>query len=109
MRLQYMGFEQVQNVREYVFHGIAPGEETKIFVVTTDVALFLKHHVGMQEGPVLCWRKLAAGLGTVELAEPPPLRQSLTDQDMYSYNAAGGFFASKKPGSKRRTPSKTPA
>ena len=107
MRLQYMGFEQVKNIREYLFHGIAAGEETKIFVVTTDVALFLKHHVGMQEGPALCWRKLEAELGTVEPAEPPPRRQALTDRDLYGYNAAGGFFGHKK--TKSHAPRKTPA
>lgn len=100
MRLQYMGFEQVKNIRAYLFHGSAPGEETKVFVVTTDLALFLKHHLGMQEGPAMCLRKLAGELGAVESAEPPPLRRALTDQDMFGYIAAGGFFAKRKHGPK---------
>lgn len=110
MQLQYMGFEQVKNIREYIFHAIAPGEETKVFVVTTDLALFLKHHLGMQEGPVLCLRKLVAELGAVEPVGPPLLRRPLTDHDMIAYLATGGLFQKAKPGSKRpRLPGVVPA
>ncbi len=100
-----MGFEQVQNIREYTFHRVATGEETIIFVISTEVALFLKHHVGLQDGPVMCLRKLTAELEAqaVEPVEVPALRQALTDQDMLGYIAARGLFASKKQGPKSRS------
>lgn len=47
MQLLYQGFEQVKNVREYIFHGVAPGEETRVFVVRTDIGLFLEFHLGL--------------------------------------------------------------
>ena len=109
MQLQYVGFEQVKNVREYIFHGVAHGEETKVFVVSTDMALFLRHHVHMQDGPVMCLRTLKAELETVDPVKPPPLRREITDQHMLTYMAAPGFDSKKKPGPKRpRIPATAP-
>lgn len=110
MQLQYVGFEQVKNVREYIFHGVAHGEKTKVFVVSTDMALFLKHHMHMQEGPVLCLRALKAELDSFDPAQQPPLRREITDQHMLAFMAAPGFSSNKKPGPKRpRIPGTQPA
>ena len=96
VRLQYMGFKQVKDTREYVFHLIVSQEEIKVFVVATDMAMFLKHHVGMQEGPLLCFGKLATELAAVESTDPAQPRRPLTDQDMLSYIAAGGLCRKQK-------------
>ncbi len=85
MQLQYIGFEQVKNTREYIFDGTKYGEPTKVFVVSTDLALFVKHHVGMQEGPGLCWHKLTNELGAVDLPQQPSLQHTLTDHDMLAF------------------------
>jgi hypothetical protein len=61
MELHYLGFDQSQNSRLYRFDGVE-GEVTRQFVVTTDIRLFRLHDVGIQEGPSLCARKLAADL-----------------------------------------------
>lgn len=96
-----MGFTQLGSVREYVFHGVAHGEDTKVFVVSTDMALFLKHHLGVQEGPVLCLRRLRAELEAGDPAHQPSLRHAITDGDMLVYMASAGPYVTKKHGVKR--------
>ena len=70
MQLLYVGFEQAKNVREYVFHGIAHGEEPHVFVVSAEMALFQSFHVGLQEGPMMCLRTLTADLEALDPANP---------------------------------------
>jgi hypothetical protein len=70
--LRYVGFDQIKGIRTYRFERTSVGEETETFAVTTDMALFTKHHIGIQEGPALCAQKLTADLeaqhqGTHEL------------------------------------------
>ena len=74
MELRYLGFSHSQGKRTYRFDCIAKGDITRRFAVTADLALFLKHHVGIQEGPMLCAQKLTADLngcreGSHELTE----------------------------------------
>jgi hypothetical protein len=109
MQLQYIGFTQTENTREYIFHGLVHGETTRVFVMSADMALFLKHRVGVQEGPVLCLRTLTAELGAQDQTQPPPLslHRVITDHDMAVYMAAPGPYTSPKPGVKRpRLPGK---
>ena len=86
--LRYMGFDQTESIRAYRFQRAAPGEETKTFIVTTDLALFRKHRVGIQEGPALCLQTLAACLAGADSIPRPPLRRTLTDQDMLAHLAS---------------------
>jgi hypothetical protein len=60
--LRYAGFDQAQNVRSYKFDDVTSGQSVRQFVVTVDLELLLKHHVGVQEVPILCLRKLVADL-----------------------------------------------
>jgi hypothetical protein len=62
MELRYLGFDQTQNARVYRFDLPAKGDSGREFIVTVDLALFRTHHVGIQEGPSLCARKLSADL-----------------------------------------------
>ena len=39
-----MGFDQHDNKRTYKFDGVEKGQPIVQFVVTADLALFLKHH-----------------------------------------------------------------
>jgi cold shock CspA family protein len=86
-QLRYMGFDQTESIRAYRFQGAAPGEETKTYIVTTDLALFRKHRVGIQEGPALCLQALVADLAGAD-SIPPPSRRVLTDQDMLAHLAS---------------------
>ena len=107
MQLQYIGFEQVNNTREYIFHGIAHGEETKVFRVITDLELFRRNHVGMQEGPAMCLRILTTDLESPEPPQQPSLRHALTDQDMLAYLLSRGVSTAKKHGAKTHIAVKT--
>lgn len=99
IRLRYMGFEQSESVRAYRFERISAGTETKTFIVTTDLALFRKHHVGIQEGPALCLHLLMGELNAAGAAHRSPLQCSLTDRDLLDYLASRPAPRT-KPGSK---------
>jgi cold shock CspA family protein len=86
--LRYMGFEQTDSIRAYMFERVSPGETTRGYLVTTDLALFVKHHVGIQEGPALCLRLLMEELAAADEAAQPPWRRSLTDEDMLAHVAS---------------------
>ena len=97
-----MGFDQKQNRRAYRFDRVTKGEATIRFVVTADMALFLKHHIGIQEGPVLCARKLSTDLDTLRAGS-----HELTNDDLLAYaNARAAAEARKaeirRVGSRRR-------
>lgn len=83
--LRYVGFDQIQTIRTYRFERTSLGEETETYAVTTDIALFTKYHVAIQEGPALCLRLLTVG---VEVAGPSRLRRSLTEQDILTHVAS---------------------
>jgi hypothetical protein len=83
MEYRYMGFDQRDNTRAYKFDGLAKGEPTVHFVITADLALFLKHRIGIQEGPALCAHKLADG---PERAAPG--HHELTNDDLLAYSTA---------------------
>jgi hypothetical protein len=85
--LRYMGFEQTASIRSYKFERTFLGEVAEIFVVTTDLALFAKHHVGIQEGPALCLHLLMTELDA-GLADRLRTECSLTDQDMLTHLAS---------------------
>ena len=83
--LRYMGFDQAKAIRTYRFERTSVGEDTQMFTVTTDVTLFAKHHIGIQEGPALCMRLLT--VGTEDLAVPP-LQRALTEEDLVTHLAS---------------------
>jgi cold shock CspA family protein len=86
---RYMGFEHSGNLRLYRFERIVPGESRTTLVVNADLALFTKHHVGIQEGPAICLRLLIAALDVTDVAVaqlPPPY--ALTDREMVAYLAS---------------------
>jgi hypothetical protein len=81
--LRLTGFDQEQNRRVFRFDGVTPGEPTVQFTISADLTLFLKHRIGLQEGPQLCARKLAADLENVR-----PGHHELTNEDLRAYVAA---------------------
>jgi cold shock CspA family protein len=86
-RLRYVGFQQQEGVRSYLFELFAPGEARATFTVNTDLALFTKHHVGIQEGPGLCLHLLATELELADGATGSPFQCSLSDREMLAYLA----------------------
>ncbi|MFN0167642.1 MAG: hypothetical protein ACKV22_14545 [Bryobacteraceae bacterium] len=109
MELRYMGFEQRQSARAYRFDGVTRGAPTIHFVITADLALFLKHQIGIQEGPNLCARKLAT-----DIAKLQPGEHVLTNDDLLEYvrirsEAEERRAAVRRGGIRRRPPSPSPA
>jgi cold shock CspA family protein len=100
--LQYLGFEQTGSTRAYRFRRVVRGEETREFVVSAELGLFFKHHVGIQEGPALSLRLLSEGPDCSTPVDWPPA-QSLTDVDMLAHVARRA--AGRKPHGSRRNPS----
>jgi hypothetical protein len=76
----YTGFDQPKGVRHYKFSAVAHGQATIEFIVSVDMALFLKYRVGIQEGPGLCLRKLAQAIPTSS-----PMQGQLTEGDVVAY------------------------
>jgi cold shock CspA family protein len=86
--LRYVGFDQTKGIRTYRFERTSMGEETETFAVTTDMTLFTKHHIGIQEGPALCLHLLMVGLDASSLVGGPELQCALTETHMLTYLAS---------------------
>jgi cold shock CspA family protein len=86
--VRYLGFEQTGNVRAYKFERLSPGGEKQTATVSTDLALFLTHHIGLQDGPVLCLRLVTAELDGIDSDSRLPFQRSLTDADMLAHLAS---------------------
>jgi cold shock CspA family protein len=87
--LRFMGFDQIKGIRTYRFERTSMGEETETFAVTTDMALFTKHRIGIQEGPALCLHVLVMGLDSAVAGSGLQVMEcSLTEQDMLTYLAS---------------------
>ena len=94
-----MGFNQAKNIRKYKFDGVAKDETATHFVVSADLALFVRYRVGLQEGPSLCLKKLSADLEMLQ-----PLPHELTSGDVADHvSAQATAAAERKTSRKRRT------
>ena len=96
MQLRYMGFDQAYNIREFKFDRVVEGESTKHFVVSADLVLFLKHHIGIQEGPSLCLQKLSTDVERLQ-----QLHHELTNDDLLAYVSARASGKRRKSGPRR--------
>ena len=78
MKLLYMGFaHKTTGIRHYSFQGQIPDGTRKGFFVSTDVALLTKHHIQIQEVPMMCLRLLESAAEA-----QPQLNFILTEADM---------------------------
>jgi hypothetical protein len=91
MELRYLGFDQKQNTRQYKFDGVAAGQPTLHFVVTADLALFLAHRIGIQEGPSLCAQKLSCSHESAT-----PVKLELTNEDLRAHVDARSVAEARK-------------
>lgn len=101
MELRYIGFRHANNTREYTFHGVEFGADTRVFVVAAELDLFQQYHVRLQEGPVLCLRKLTAELENLKAWPEPSWQGKLSGQDMLDYLAAQAVTRTPKSRPKR--------
>ena len=103
MQIQYNGFTQLNNVREFNFQFVSPGQENRTILVTADLSLFSKYHLGLQEGPLLCLRKLSCECYALASVEQRLSHCELSDADVCSF--AAGLECQKKKKTHRRSPS----
>jgi hypothetical protein len=96
MQLRYIGFDQAKNIREYRFESVAEGV-TQHFLVSADLALFAQYHVGLQEGPALCLKRLSADLETLQ-----QLPHELTSDDFAALISAQAAAAERRTSGKWR-------
>ncbi len=103
VHLRYLGFEQTGGVRTYRFERAAAGEPARTLVLTIDVKLFVKHHIGMQDGPALCLRHLA------EPANAMVENQVLGDEAMLAFVASRPAASPSRAFRRKHTPPAAPA
>jgi hypothetical protein len=103
MELRYMGFEQLRNARAYRFDAIEKGQLPRHFVVTADLALFLRHRIAIQEGPTLSASKL-----TADLEKDVAGAHELTSDDLRAH-ADARTLAEARRAEMKRTPRRRPA
>ena len=103
MELRYLGFDQNQSTRTYKFDLLAKGEPPAHFVVIADMALFLKHHVAIQEGPTLCARKLNS-----DLESATDGAHHLTNDDLAAYVSARADADARKAAQRKAVPHRRP-
>ena len=102
MELRYMGFQQKQNRRLYRFDMNDAGTKSSIpHVVSVDMELFLKHHVGIQEGPALCAQKITADLQADRQGD-----HELTNEDILAYATDRAEAAERKAEARRSGPAR---
>ena len=98
MKFIYTGFtHETTGVRQYDFEGVVSPGIRKGFLVTADVALLTKHHIQIQDAPMMCMRLLE---GSAE-AEPQLDLLVLTEADMVTHALARA--AEKEAAGTRRT------
>jgi len=101
MKLAYMGFRhETTGVRLYSFEEVASEGTRKDFLVTADVALLTKHHVRIQEVPMMCLRLLE---NSAE-AEPQLQFLVLTEADMLAHVRAKAAEAEKAASKRTKRP-----
>ena len=90
--LRFSGFTQAENVRSYRFDSVARGRPVQQYVVTVDLGLMLKYHIGVQEAPALCLRKLAADLKII----PDAGQHELGEDDLRAYASSRAAAVERK-------------
>ena len=85
MKFIYTGFtHETTGVRQYDFEGVVSPGIRKGFLVTADVALLTKHHIQIQDAPMMCMRLLEGSAET----EPQLDLLVLTEADMVTHALA---------------------
>ena len=101
MKLVYMGFRhETTDVRLYSFEGVVSEGIRKGFLVTADVSLLTKHHIRIQEVPMMCLRLLESSAEV----EPQLELLVLSETDMVAHVCAKAAEAEKAASAKKKRP-----
>jgi hypothetical protein len=111
LAVKYVGFRDVAGRREYELHA-QRGDETRRYTLWIELAAFSRGQVLLQDGPDICYQKLAR-----ELASPEQQRAegiAVTEHDLAAYREAHapparrGGFSAPRPSEAAKTPPDAP-
>jgi hypothetical protein len=80
--IQYQGFQDVRDRREYRFDA-RRGEQARRYTVWIELAAFSGRHALLQDGPDICYQKLARDVAGVEFQGPDGIQ--VTESDLAAY------------------------
>ena len=85
MYIQYVGFDSATGSRTYTFHVIDAPHEVRDFTVKVEAEAFRPDCLGLQDGPGICYARLAKELGRQTSESPADACLSIGDGDIKDY------------------------
>jgi hypothetical protein len=93
LRLEYRGFRDGAGVREYLLRARI-GDEQRDYVVGIEQAAFAQRRLLLQDGPDVCFQRLARELSGGVLVELGPL--AISEGELASYREAHAVAGRKR-------------
>jgi hypothetical protein len=85
MYIQYVGFDSAASSRIYAFHVIDTPHEARDFTVNVQFEAFRPDCLKLQDGPGICFARLAKELGGETLESRTEARLSIGERDIQEY------------------------
>lgn len=85
MYIQYVGFDNAASSRIYTFHVIDMPHEARDFTVKVQIEAFRPDCLKLQDGPGICFARLAKELGGETLEYRAEARLSIGERDIQEY------------------------
>ena len=85
MYIQYVGFDSAASSRIYAFHMIDMPHEARDFTVKVQYEAFRQDRLKLQDGPGLCFARLAEDLRGETLESRVEAHLSISDRDIKGY------------------------
>ena len=101
--IQYQGFQDVRDRREYRFDA-RRGEQARRYTVWIELAAFSGRQALLQDGPDICYQKLARDMAGVEFQGPDGIQ--VTDSDLAAYRETHAVPSRKRATSSPYSPPK---
>ena len=85
MYIQYVGFDSATGSRTYTFHVIDVPQEARDFTVKVEAEAFRPDSLGLQDGPCICYARLAKELGAQTSESRAEACLSIGERDIKDY------------------------
>jgi hypothetical protein len=85
MYIQYVGFDTSIGSRTYTFHVIDAPHEVRDFTVRVEAEAFRPDSLGLQDGPCICYARLAKELGAQTSESRTEACLSIGERDIRDY------------------------
>jgi hypothetical protein len=87
--VQYVGFEAMASVRQYIFCVREVSNEPREFILTIANEAFVSHRARYQDAPDICSLKLRHELA-IYANHPPKTQLCISDEELENYRDAHG-------------------